>query len=492
MLLHRIAQSAQEKSEFSELYAGARFYISEILNPESARQIVAATNENPLRFNAGYMPVLCDRSLGGITLEGRNIWSADPFPLHLLEKVLDQAREQGVKVIRLFDPLNDLTNLSESFSLLHAKGLVADGGIVLSRDPEQRPAPEDHKKKSLFSKLFSVEDEKETAVEEIFGDDYYVAKAKEMERQGAAMVSIMDLSGTISTSKVYSLIPKLKHALRIPVAFHSCATSGRGLAATLTAIIKGIDIIDTSISGAVCRYPAIGLLAEFCRILGIDLEVDMEAVGRIRSLIEHDYRTKDNPSAVDIIWSDDFETLMANMPEEIKEQFHIALEAAADNREDGLVDACHIIERYFNISHASLRNSSRIPPAAVQEINKSIEKTDTDISFGEVAGLFDIVRRDCGLPPLSPDIGRIIARQAVALAIDRHNGKPDYSLRTDRFVRLVKGTYGHTPVDIPADFREKITGSPAFQPFDPAAFQEKVPDNDSELSKKFGYFTNYL
>ena len=42
-------------------------------------------------------------------------------------------------------------------------------------------------------------------------------------------------------------MPKLKKALKIPVDFHTHCTPGYGLASVLTAIIQGVDIVDTNI-----------------------------------------------------------------------------------------------------------------------------------------------------------------------------------------------------------------------------------------------------
>ena len=82
------------------------------------------------------------------------------------------------------------------------------------------------------------------------------------------------------------------------------------------------------------------------------------------------------------------------------------------------------------------------------------------------------VRRDAGLIPLVTPTSQIVGSQAVSLALDRKNGKPDYSTPSMQFTSLVKGEYGHTPVAIDPAFREKITGSPEEKAYDTSKYKE--------------------
>ena len=82
------------------------------------------------------------------------------------------------------------------------------------------------------------------------------------------------------------------------------------------------------------------------------------------------------------------------------------------------------------------------------------------------------VRRDAGLVPLVTPTSQIVGSQAVALALDRRKGAPDYSNKNNQFISLVKGEYGHTPVAIDPAFREKITGSAEERPYDTSSFRE--------------------
>ena len=60
-------------------------------------------------------------------------------------------------------------------------------------------------------------------------------------------------------------------------------------------------------------------------------------------------------------------------------------------------------------------------------------------------------------------------------ALDRKNGKPDYTTTNNQFISLVKGEYGKTPVPVDPAFREKITGSPIEKAYDVSSY--KKPEN---------------
>ena len=58
------------------------------------------------------------------------------------------------------------------------------------------------------------------------------------------------------------------------------------------------------------------------------------------------------------------------------------------------------------------------------------------------------------MPPLAEPIGTTIADQAVALALDIRDGRPEYSTITPEFQALASGEYGPTP--LPVDSSIKI------------------------------------
>ena len=102
---------------------------------------------------------------------------------------------------------------------------------------------------------------------------------------GAKIITLKDMAGLVNPSRLATLMPKLKEAVSVPVDFHTHCTPGYGLASSLMAIINGVDILDTNIwyFGGGSAAPALELIYVFCKKLGVEVEANMEAVGKIRT-----------------------------------------------------------------------------------------------------------------------------------------------------------------------------------------------------------------
>ena len=150
-------------------------------------------------------------------------------------------------------------------------------------------------------------------------------------------------------------MPKLKKALSVPVDFHTHCTPGYGLASVLTAIIQGVDIVDTNIwwfggGSAGSRYR--NFIDIFCKKLGIELEVNMEAVAKIRHELKNARKALADFDLNKDKWQRDFDEAFAEMPAEIDAEFDRAIEAAKANKEEELLDACHKDRGIFRFPEA--------------------------------------------------------------------------------------------------------------------------------------------
>ena len=437
------------------LYRDAKFYIMETWGgavPDSVMRYLGESPWDRLRS--------CSKEMKGISMlsalsRGRNLFGYVPYPDYVLEGFYKEAIKNGLNVMRIFDALNDIDNIKESIRMINELGGVADAAVCYTVDPKD--AKDD---------------------ERIFTDEYFVEKAKEMERLGAKMITLKDMAGLVSPSRIYSLMPKLKEALTVPVDFHTHCTPGYGLAAVLTAIIQGVDIVDTNIwwFGGGSAAPSIELIWLFCQKLGVEVEVNMEAVGKIRqelkdarkALADFDLH-KDN-------WQNDFDPLKDKLPAEIDAEFDRAIEAAKANREEELLDACHKIEAYFNLPKPNeLVKNAEVPGGMYSNMVANLKQLGAVDVLDEAMALIPKVRRDAGLVPLVTPTSQIVGTQAVTLALDRRKGNPDYTTKSNQFISLVKGEYGHTPVPVVPAFREQMTGSPVETPYDVDSYRK--PEN---------------
>lgn len=489
------------------LYREAKFYIMEVWGgavPDSVMRYLGESPWDRLRS--------CSKEMKGISLlsalsRGRNLFGYVPYPDYVLEGFYKEAIKNGLNVMRIFDALNDIDNIKESIRLINELGGIADAAGCYTVDPKDAPAPVAPKKKGFFSKLFGSKEEAPVEPEKIFTDEYFVEKAKEMERLGAKMITLKDMAGLVNPSRIFSLMPKLKQALKVDVDFHTHCTPGYGLAAVLTAIIKGVDIVDTNIwwFGGGSAAPSIELVWIFCQKLGIQLDVNMEAVAKIRaalvearkSLAEFDLN-KNN-------WPKDFDEAYKSMPKEIDAEFDRAIAAATANNEAELLDACHKIEAYFGFPKPNeIVKNAEVPGGMYSNMVANLRALKAEDVLEEAMALIPKVRRDAGLVPLVTPTSQIVGSQAVALALDRRKGVADYTNKNNQFIGLVKGEYGKTPVPVDPSFREQITGSAQERPYDVGSYRKpenpdfegrKLAQNDEEyllLQLLPAVATNYL
>ncbi len=228
-----------------------------------------------------------------------------------------KAIDNGLKCNAYLDALNDIDNIRESVKMINSLGGISDTAVCYTVDPKDTPA-EAPRKKGFFARLFGGNDTP-AAPEKIFTDEYFVEKAKEMEALGAKMVTLKDMAGLVNPARIFTLMPKLKQALKVPVDFHTHCTPGYGLAAVLTAIIKGVDIVDTNIwwFGGGSAAPAIELVWIFCQKLGIEMAVNMDAVAKIRKELVVARKALADFDLNKDKWPNDFDEYFSKMPKEI-------------------------------------------------------------------------------------------------------------------------------------------------------------------------------
>jgi pyruvate carboxylase len=78
--------------------------------------------------------------------------------------------------------------------------------------------------------------------------DYYVKMAKEIEKTGAHILAIKDMSGLLKPYAATKLIKALKDVVSMPIHLHTHDTSGNGVATILMAAEAGVDIADTALN----------------------------------------------------------------------------------------------------------------------------------------------------------------------------------------------------------------------------------------------------
>ena len=261
--------------------------------------------------------------------------------------------------------------------------------------------------------------------------------------------------------------------MKIPVDFHTHCTPGYGLGAVLSAIVHGVDIVDTNIwnfAGGPAA-PAIELIYIFCKKLGIELDVNMEAVAKINKEL---YTIRKELEAYDAVkqFPNPFNPLTDTLPANIDKLFDDAIAAAKSNNEEALLKACHAIEAYFNFPKPNeLVKKAEVPGGMYTNMVAQLKQLNSMEILEDAMKLIPTVRLAAGLPPLVTPTSQIVGAQAVNCALDIKNGKPMYSNVSNQFVALVKGEYGKTPVPVDPEFRLKIAGTREEIPYDTSKYQ---------------------
>ena len=452
-------------------YENAGFYIMEVWGGAVPDSVMRYLDESPWDRLRSVSKAMKGKSLLSALSRGRNLFGYVPYPDYVLRGFYEEAIKNGLNVMRIFDALNDIDNVKESIKMINELGGIADGAVCYTVDPKAPEAP----KPGFFARLFG---KKQEEPELIFTDEYFVEKAKEMERLGAKIITLKDMAGLVTPSRAASIISKLKANVKVPVDFHTHCTPGYGLASSLMAILNGVDILDTNIwwFGGGSAAPAIELVYVFAQKMGVEIEANMEAVGEIRDRLLDARKVL---AAFDLNkdhMQRPFNPLTDKLPADVDAQVDRAIAAAKAGDEETLLDACHKVEEYFGFPKPNeIVKNAEVPGGMYSNMVANLRALHAEDCLNEAMSLIPMVRRDAGLVPLVTPTSQIVGAQAVNVVMDRRKGQPDYTNCSNQFISLVKGEYGHTPVAIDPEFRRKITKDPVERPYDVSTY--KAPAN---------------
>lgn len=156
-------------------------------------------------------------------IRGANGVGYKNYPDNVIRDFVKQSAESGIDVFRVFDSLNWIKGMEVAIDEVLKAGKVAEACICYTGDI-----------------LDSSRDK--------YSLDYYVKTAKEIEKTGAHILGIKDMSSLLKPQAAYKLIKTLKDEISIPIHLHTHDTSGNGIATVLMASMAGVDIVDTAIN----------------------------------------------------------------------------------------------------------------------------------------------------------------------------------------------------------------------------------------------------
>jgi oxaloacetate decarboxylase alpha subunit/pyruvate carboxylase subunit B len=430
-------------------FKDARFYAMEVWGGAVPDSIMRYLAENPWERLEKIKESVGDVSLLTALSRGRNLFGYNPYPEEVIEGFNRLAVQSGIGIMRIFDALNDVENMKSTIRYVKQNGGIADCAISFTVDP----------KFSTRQKFRSWIHFK-ALPHDIFTIDYFVEKARQLEALGADMISIKDMAGLITPSQTGKLIRRLKSEVRVPIDFHTHCTPGYGLASVLSAIVNGVDIVDTNIwnfAGGPAA-PAYELIHIFCDKMGIDTGVNPDAVVAINKelkIIRQELAEFDTCTSFPI----EFDFTKDKLPKEINKLFVKAIHHARHDREEDLLCTCLEIEAYFNFPEPDVAvKNAEIPGGMYTNMHAQLKQLKLDHLLPRVLELVPLVRIKSGCPPLVTPTSQIVGVQAVNCVIDENKDLPYFTTKSIQYVNLVKGIYGRTPIPVDPDFRAQITG----------------------------------
>lgn len=156
-------------------------------------------------------------------IRGANAVGYKNYPDNVIRSFVKESAKAGIDLFRVFDSLNWIPGMEVALDEVLSQGKVAEACICYTGD------------------ILDSRREK-------YNLSYYVNMAKELEKRGAHILAIKDMSSLLKPMAAHRLVSALKNELTIPVHLHTHDTSGNGGATLLMAAMAGADIVDAAFS----------------------------------------------------------------------------------------------------------------------------------------------------------------------------------------------------------------------------------------------------
>ncbi|MCB2355646.1 pyruvate carboxylase [Clostridium estertheticum] len=188
-------------------------------------------------------------------IRGANAVGYKNYPDNIVREFIKESASSGVDVFRIFDSLNWLKGMETSIDEVLKSGKVAEACICYTGD--------------------ILNDKKNK-----YNLDYYIKHAKEIEKTGAHILGIKDMSALLKPHAAFKLINALKQEVGMPIHLHTHDTTGNGVATVLMAAQAGVDIVDTafnSMSGLTSQ-PALNSVVAALKNTDRDTGIDLKGI----------------------------------------------------------------------------------------------------------------------------------------------------------------------------------------------------------------------
>ena len=150
-------------------------------------------------------------------LRGANAVGYTNYPDNLIREFVKEAARSGIDVFRIFDSLNWVPGMEVAMEEVLKENKLCEASICYTGD------------------ILDPKRDKYTL-------QYYVNLAKELERRGAHLLAIKDMSGLLKPYAAKKLVSTLKQEVGLPIHLHTHDTTANQVAAYLMAAEAGVDL----------------------------------------------------------------------------------------------------------------------------------------------------------------------------------------------------------------------------------------------------------
>ncbi len=184
-------------------------------------------------------------------IRGQTLLGQSHQPDDVVRAFIEQAVEDGIRVIKMFDPLNDLRNLEVPVEVARKAGARVIGALVYSPSPA--------------------------------ADEARVVKsASRLKAMGVDWIGIEDVAGILAPVDARGLVAAITSATRLPVTIHSHSTTALAPISYFAAIEAGATGIDTALSALAwgASQPATETMVASLRDGPYDTGLDLNLIGQ--------------------------------------------------------------------------------------------------------------------------------------------------------------------------------------------------------------------
>ena len=312
---------------------------------------------------------------------GQNILGYRHYADDVVDEFVRLSIKNGIDVIRIFDALNDPRNLEACIKATKKYGGICEVALSYTISP-------------------------------VHTEEYFVELALKLEKMGADNICIKDMANLLLPYDAYSLVKKLKQALKPEtlVHLHTHNTTGTGDMVNLKAIEAGCDIVDCALSpmGNGTAQPATESLVATLRGTEYDTGIDLDLLTKA---------------------TDHFRGVAQKLTEQ------------------GILDP-----KVLKVDVNTLKY--QVPGGMLSNLINQLKQAGKSDKLYEVLAEVPRVRKDFGYPPLVTPTSQIVGTQAVMNVITGER----YKMNPKESQGLMAGEYGTLPAPVNEEVRKKVIG----------------------------------